>query len=297
VDSWATKGVDLIGEFRTVKFMIIDKETKVCGIIGYPLEHTLSPAIHNAAAQYHKLNVVFLAFPTLDPKGAIAGMRALGWRELTITMPYKEKVIPYLDELDSVAAALGNVNTIINEKGKLKGYNTDITGIELSLADVRLKGKTVVLLGAGGVSNTVAFAIKKKGGSLHIFNREQRSAQLLAKRFGASSWSNLDNLDQKVLERRPYLIINATPVGMGKLRGQSLLAKKTVASAKVVFDLIYNPTATKLLKDAQAAGCRVINGRTMFLGQGARQFELWSGRPAPMPLLAKVFDASIKARR
>ncbi|MEK9165949.1 MAG: shikimate dehydrogenase [Patescibacteria group bacterium] len=272
--------------------MIITPQTKFCGLIGYPIDHSLSPAIHNAAAQFYKINAVFLAFPTTDAKSAIAAMKALGILEYSITMPLKEKVIPYLDEIEPQAKELGNANTIINRDGKLYGYNTDIDGVRLSLKGLRIKNKPVILLGAGGVAKTVAYVIHKAGGQLHILNRDLILARKLAKLYQAK-YNDLQDIGHKVRDINPYLIINATPVGMGELKNQSLVPRTALYSKMVVFDLIYNPRETKLLKDAKMRGCRVISGRTMFLGQGARQFELWSRKPAPWKIIEHAFDINI----
>lgn len=273
--------------------MIITPQTKFCGLIGYPIEHSLSPAIHNAAAQFHKINAVFLAFPTIDAKSAIAAMKALGILEYSITMPLKEKVIPYLDEIEPQARELGNANTIINKDGKLHGYNTDIDGIRLSLKGLRMKNKPVILLGAGGVAKTVAYVIHKAGGRLYIFNRDLSLTKRLAKLYHAKC-DNLDNISFKIQKIHPYLLVNATPVGMGELEGQSLVSRSALQSKMIVFDLIYNPKETKLINDAKSMGCRTINGRTMFLGQGARQFELWSGKKAPWKIIEHAFDINLK---
>ncbi len=273
--------------------MNINHETKLCAIIGYPLTHTLSPAIHNAAAQYHKINAVFLAFPTTDPGMAVQAMRSLGFRELTVTMPYKEQVIPFLDELDAEAKELQNVNTIINQDNHLTGYNTDITGLELSLNKLRLKGQTVVLLGAGGAAKTACYAVAKQGARLVIFNRELAGAKVLGKRYNGQVY-RMSELAARWPKIDPYLVINATPVGMKELKNQTLIPKRLISSTMNVLDLIYNPPKTRLLQDAAARGAKWQNGRTMFLGQGARQFELWSGRPAPWSVIERVFDQEIK---
>ena len=269
-------------------FMIINTKTKLCGIIGYPIEHSMSPAIHNAAARYYNLNVVFLAFSTKDAKGAITAMRSLDIIEWTVTMPLKEKVLPYLDKIQTRAAKLKNVNTIINDKGKLIGYNTDIDGIEFALKGLSLRNKPVLLLGAGGVAKTAAYVVDQKGGTMLILNRDLRLAKKLAKLYQASS-STLDNIESKIKEFNPSLIINATPVGMGALINSSLIPKNVLTSKMVVFDLIYNPAQTKLLKQAKQKGCKTINGLNMFLGQGAKQFKLWSRKKAPIAIMKKAF--------
>ena len=273
--------------------MIINTQTKLCGIIGYPLEQSLSPAIHNAAARYHKINAVFLAFPSCDAKGAVFAMRVLGMLDLTVTMPLKQKVMPYLDQIEPKAKELGNINTIINKGGKLKGYNTDIDGIELSLKGLRLRGRSVLLLGAGGAARTVAYVIKQRGGLLYILNRDIALVRSLAQRFQAR-YSNLKNIEEKIEKFQPYLIVNATPVGMGSLRGKSLVPKSALKSTMVIFDLVYSPAETKLIKEARLKGCKTINGRTMFLAKAARQFKLWSGKPAPWRIIERAFDRNLK---
>lgn len=272
--------------------MQINTQTKLCAVIGYPLTHSLSPAIHNAAAEHYKINAVFLAFPVQDVKKTIEAMRTLGILEFSVTMPYKEAVAPYLDVIEFQAKELGNVNTIINQNGKLKGYNTDIDGIRLSLKELRIKNKPVILLGAGGAAKTVAYVIHKAGGQLHILNRDLILARKLAKLYQAK-YGDLKDIGHKIKEINPYLIINATPVGMGELIGKSLVPKDILRQKMVIFDLIYNPKETKLINDAKSMGCRTINGRTMFLGQGARQFELWSGLSAPWKIIEHAFDINL----
>jgi len=273
--------------------MNINVKTQVCGIIGHPLTHSMSPAIHNAAARHHKLNVVFVAFSSLDPKGAVAAMRALNLRELTVTMPYKETVVKCVDRIEKEARELGNINTIINNKGVLTGHNTDIDGIKLALKGIRIKNKIVLLLGAGGAAKTIAYVIHKKGGKLHILNRDISQARVLARKYKAQA-SDLKNVKTCIAKYKPVLIINATPVGMEKLKGKSLVPKSALKKEMAIFDLIYNPEKTKLILDAQQVGCKTINGRTMFIGQGARQFELWSGKRAPWKVIEKAFIQNLK---
>jgi shikimate dehydrogenase len=274
--------------------MFINTKTKLCGIVGYPIEHSLSPAIQNAAAQYHKINAVFLAFPTRDAKGAAAAMRVLGILDLTVTMPLKEKIMPYLDEIEAHAMVLGNINTVINKGGKLKGYNTDIDGIGLSLGGLRLKNRRVLLLGAGGAAKTVAYVVNKRGGQLHILNRDIKPVKKLARLYNAK-YGDLADIKTKIKEIKPYLIVNATPVGMkGFLSNKSLVPNNALEPNMIVFDLVYSPAQTKLIRDAMAKGCKTINGRAMFLAQGAKQFSLWSGKRAPLRVMERAFDQSLK---
>ncbi len=273
--------------------MIINSQTTVCGIIGKPVRHSLSPIIHNAAAEHCKVNAVFVAFESDDYKGAISAMRALNIRELTVTMPYKELIIPYLDSIEKEADSVGNVNTVINTNGHLRGYNTDINGIGLALKGIRIRGESVALFGAGGVAKTIAHFIINNGGKLHIINRDAKQARALSKKYGIK-YSTLDD-DARILfsKIKPSIVINATPVGMGSFVGESLVPFSALSSHITVFDLIYNPLQTQLLKYARRAGCKAVNGRMMFLGQGARQFELWSGKKAPFSVMQKAFDSQI----
>jgi shikimate dehydrogenase len=274
--------------------MTINSQTAVCGIIGKPVRHSLSPIIHNAAAKHCKVNAVFVAFETDDYKGAISAMRALNIRELTITMPYKELIIPYLDSIEKQAEIVHNVNTVINTNGHLRGYNTDIDGIGLALKGIRVRGKTVALFGAGGAAKTIAHFIVKKGGNLHIVNRDVQEARALSKKYGIK-YSTLDTDIRALFSQiKPSIVINATPVGMGLFRGKSLVPFSALRARMTVFDLIYNPLQTQFLKNARRAGCVCINGSMMFLGQGASQFELWSGKKAPFKIMQKAFDLQVK---
>jgi len=272
--------------------MKIDTKTRLCGIIGYPLEHSMSPAIHNAAAKYYNLNVVFLAFPSKDAKKSVQALKTLNALEWTVTMPLKEKVLPFLDQIDPQAEQLGNVNTIINKKGVLKGYNTDIDGVERSLKNIKLKNTSVVLLGAGGAAKTIAYVLKKHQAKVHVLNRDLDQAKKLVNKFSGQAF-DLKKIKQKIEQINPKLIINATPVGMGSLKGKSLVPKECLNSKVIVFDVIYNPAETLLIKQAKDCGVKTINGSTMFLGQGARQFELWSGKPAPWQVMEKAFKKEL----
>lgn len=272
--------------------MTINTRTQLCGIIGNPVDHSLSPAIHNAAAAHLDINAVYLAFNSVDPKQAIDAMRALNIRSFSVTIPHKETVMAYVDEVEPQAEELGNINTIVNQDGRLTGYNTDIDGIELSLKEVVIKNESVLLLGAGGVAHTLASVIARQGGRLVILNRDVTQARTLAERYGASAGA-LEEIEPTIQRTRPRLIINATPVGMGKLSGMSLVPPSLLEKTMVVFDVIYTPRQTKLLHDAADAGCRTISGAIMFLGQGARQFELWSGQQAPLRIMEQAFEKQL----
>lgn len=269
--------------------MKIDTNTKLCGIIGKPLDHSLSPAIHNAAAEHHKINAVFLAFETNDLKGAVRAMRALSMRELTVTIPHKEAVMRYVDSIDKRARELGTINTIINDNGIFTGYNTDIDGVAASLSGIRLKNRRIVILGAGGAARAICWYIAKKGGKVYIWNRDKATGRRLARMCGGV-YETFDDAEKKYARIEPHVIVNATPVGMGALKEQSLVPPRVLKRGMTVFDVIYNPKETRLMKDARGRGCRVIGGKRMFLIQGARQFELWSGKRAPLRIMERAFE-------
>lgn len=271
---------------------MIDTSTIICGIIGNPIKHSLSPAIHNAAAKHYNLNAVFLAFETRDPKGAVLAMRALSIRELTVTIPYKETVMRYVDKVSRSAKELGNINTIINNDGILTGYNTDIDGIAASLKGITIKNRRVVILGAGGAAKTICFYVAKKGGEVYIANRDDESGKCLARKYGGH-YEPMDDLDSTVRRVNPHIIINATPVGMGSMKGQTLIKGDVLKLGMVAFDVIYNPKETRFMQEARLAGCRVIGGKIMFLSQGARQFELWSGKRAPRRVMERAFEKAL----
>ena len=266
--------------------MNIDQRTKLCAVIGNPVEHSLSPLIHNVAIAYHKINAVFLAFKSQSAQSAMEAMRALDICALSVTIPFKEAVIPFIDDIDYEAEAVGNVNTVINRNGRLKGFNTDIDGIEQSLNGVRVENQEVLLIGAGGAAKTIAHVIHKRKGQLHIVNRDIVEASSVASKYGATC-NSLKDIRKVIEEIRPKIIINATPVGMGKMRGKSLVPRFLLKKGMTVFDVIYNPLRTKFIRDGEASSCRVITGDRMFLGQGARQFELWSRKKAPLKIMER----------
>jgi shikimate dehydrogenase len=265
----------------------IDAKTKVCGVIGYPLSHTLSPMLHNAALAAAKLNVVFLPLQVKDARTAIEAMHAFGFLAYAVTMPHKQAVLPYLDEIDKEAHSLGNVNTVVSRAGKLIGYNTDIIGVSKSLNGLALKDKSVLLIGAGGAALTCAYVLSKKKAKLFVMNIEEAAGRALALKYGA------DYVKEQELKGLNFdLVINATPVGMGTLRSKSPVPYSFLKKGMVVFDVVYNPIRTKLIREAERRGCAVITGDTMFISQAARQFELYTGKKAPVEVMKRAFKRS-----
>jgi len=277
--------------------MATSGKTRVCGVIGDPVAHTLSPTIHNAAFNHLKLDFVFLAFrvKAADLENAMRGMRGLGIHGLNVTMPHKSAVIGYLDEVDSTVKFLGSANTILNKAGKLSGFNTDGVGALKALREngVALSDKKVLLLGAGGAAKAVAFSFAPEAGELAILNRAAEKAAVLADSLnrvlgkkivgGALSPSAV----QKNLQDADILV-NATSVGMHPNINQSLVVPQWLKPNLTVMDIVYNPVETKLAKDAKAAGAKVISGVEMLIYQGAASFEIWTGCSAPIEVMRKA---------
>ena len=277
--------------------MVFSGKTKVYAVIGDPIEHSLSPAMQNAAFAASKLDCVFLAFKVKSAEvgSAISGVRALGIQGLNVTMPHKNAVIRFLDEVDQTAKLLEAVNTVKNENGKLCGFNTDGVGAlgALKANGVEPKGKKVVLLGAGGAARAVAFALAKEADELSILNRTLVSAaelaDLLKQEFDANVIAyTLSPLAVKANVADADLLINATSVGMKPNAKQTLVAPEWFKPDLAVMDIVYDPIKTKLAKDAKAAGAKVVSGVEMLIYQGAASFEIWTGCSAPVEVMRKA---------
>lgn len=274
--------------------MTISGKTQLCGVIGDPVAHSLSPALHNAAFSHLKLDFVFLAFrvKAVELQNAMQGMRGLGIRGLNVTMPHKTAVIRYLDDVESNVKFLASVNTILNEDGRLVGFSTDGVGALHALREngVNPAGKKVLLLGAGGAAKAIAYTLAQEVEALCILNRVAEKAAVLADNLnrlfgkkivgGALSPSAV----QKNLQEAEILV-NATSVGMHPNVNQSLVAPDWLKPDLTVMDIVYNPLETRLAKDAKAAGAKVISGVEMLLYQGAASFEIWTGHVAPTEVM------------
>ncbi len=277
----------------------ISGKTLICGVIGDPIEHTMSPAMHNAAFQTLGLDYVYLAFHVkpADLKQTVAGMKALNIRGLNVTIPHKTAVIPLLDEVDEMAAHIGAVNTIINENGKLAGYNTDAPGFleALTQHDVEPAGKKVVLLGAGGAAHAIAFILAENQAKLVILNRKEEIdwAYDIVKNIKEHYSINIkvDELNPASLASSlsdADILVNATSVGMYPDDGKSLVPAELHCSSLTVFDAVYNPLPTKLLKEAKARGAQTIDGLEMLVWQGVLAFEKWTGVHPPADVMRQA---------
>ncbi|MFC1918712.1 shikimate dehydrogenase [Chloroflexota bacterium] len=275
---------------------MVSGKTRVCGLIGDPVEHTMSPVMHNAAFKDAGIDYLYLPFRVEGENlsKAIEGMRALNIRGLNVTIPHKVAVMQFLDELDPLAKKIGAVNTIVNDSGVLTGYNTDASGFLQALLEKGIEpdGKEAVILGAGGASRAISFALADRGARLVILNRllELDWARDLAGRISQHLAGEVEALELKRenLERvldKADILVNATSVGMTPSTDETPVAADLLRPGLVVFDIVYNPLKTRLLVEAEAAGAKTISGVDMLVWQGAIAFEKWTGRKAPVELM------------
>lgn len=277
---------------------IVSGKTRLCGIIGDPVEHSMSPIMHNAAFREAGLDYLYVPFRVKEKElgKAIEGMKALGLRGLNVTIPHKVAVLPFLDELDPLAEKIGAVNTIVNDGGHLRGYNTDASGFLQAMLEkgIQPEGKRVAVLGAGGTSRAVSFILADRGAHLVILNRRQELdwAEDLANRISQTFKQKVKALElnrgnvSKALEKADILV-NATSAGMSPNIDESPLDPNLLKPGLIVYDIVYNPIKTKLLRDAEAAGSKTIGGLDMLVWQGALAFEMWTGQKAPVELMKR----------
>ena len=281
-------GQELRGTYRIDQ---VDAATKVYGVVGDPVEHSLSPAIMNAALRRENVNGVYLALHAKALKDLLSCVKDIPLHGLSVTMPYKEGILKYLDNTDTHTTKIGACNTVVRaQDGKLYGFNTDAAGVvrpleqRLSLADAR-----ILVIGAGGAARAAVFGLKERGAEVYIMNRTAAAGQKLARQARAR------NVKRKDLKKLSFdVIVNATPVGMGDGRQSPLSADEI--RARFVFDMVYDPQETLLLKLAKAQGAEAIPGIEMFVHQAARQFEIWTGKPAPGDEMLRVVNMALQER-
>ncbi len=252
---------------------MIDAQTGLYGVIGSAVGESLSPAIHNGAFRRMGMNAVYLAFSVGDLSIAVAGIRELGIRGVSVTVPFKTRIVPLLDALDKGAEKIGAVNTVRNDHGRLTGYNTDGMGAVGALEEkISLRGRKVLLLGAGGAARAIAFGLKEKGCIVFLYNRSPEKARALAGELGfiALPASLLAGVEADA-------IVNATSAGMRPQEKESPLPPEVLRAGMTVMDIVYRPRRTRLLMEAEARGCRTIDGLEMLARQGAEQLQIWTG--------------------
>ena len=269
--------------------IVTTAKSSLCLVIGDPISHSLSPAMHNAGYAAARLSFMMAAARVTPDalREAVAGMRAFGIRGLAVTMPHKNAIIPLLDSVDPIAQEIGAVNTVVQEQGQLIGYNTDWLGILKPIErHTTLKRKKVAIIGAGGAAQAAVFAALRGGASATIFNRTTDRGASVAERFGCASKS-FDALSE-VIDHD--IIINTTSVGMTPHEGESPLPLDALRAHHLIFETIYAPETTELLRLGASVGATVIKGKEMFLEQGTAQFELHTGVSAPAEEMGKVLS-------
>ncbi|GGG86538.1 shikimate dehydrogenase [Paenibacillus radicis (ex Gao et al. 2016)] len=278
----------------------IDSHTVLYGVIGDPIRHSKSPIMMNRAFRETGVNGVYAAYHITSDKLAdfIGGVRAMGIRGVNVTIPHKLDIMKHMDAIDPGAEAIGAVNTIVNDNGRLTGYNTDGIGYVRSLkeeAEPAIAGKRIVVIGAGGASRGIVYALAgEKPASITIANRTEDRARELAQSF--SSLAELRAVTYDGLQeacRDADIVINTTSVGMHPHTDASPVEAGWLKQDAVASDLIYNPLKTKFLQQAEQAGCRIHGGLGMFIYQGAYAFEYWTGQTAPVAAMRETVLASL----
>lgn len=281
--------------------MKIDGYTRTCGLIGNPVEHTMSPAIHNTIAEETGQNLVYVPFhvPEGKVREAVEGAYALNLLGCNVTVPYKSAVIPWLKELDPLAERIGAVNTLVRTQNGFKGYNTDMPGLYRALASdgIALRGEHVIILGAGGVARAVAVMLADEAEEILILNRTVEKAQAIADEVNGYTGRKtvralpLDGYRQLPEEQR-YLAIQATNVGMFPKTGEALIEDGGFYERiHTGYDLIFNPVDTRFMQLTREAGGQACNGLKMLLYQGIIAYELWTGTEITQELEEKAYEA------
>lgn len=268
--------------------MKINGETLICASLGNPNKASMAPTLHNAGFEALSLNYIYTVFEPDDIGKAMDAVRAFKMPGVSITSPFKQDVMEHLDELDPTAKAIGAVNCVHNQDGKLTGYNCDWIGAVGALEEAtELKGKKIAVLGAGGAARAVVYGLNSKGADVTVYNRTAEKGEALAKDMGVSFGGELD----KVQELKPEILVNCTKIGVGG-GGFVQVDESVFDTAKVVMDIITKPRRTPLLEAAEAKGCTVMNGSRMLVLQGVFAFELFTGQKAPVEAM---YEAVTKA--
>lgn len=269
---------------------MITGKTKIIGIFGDPVQHTLSPLIHNEAFNYLGLDYCYVAFHVKKDKlkEAVEGIKALNIKGVNITVPHKEAVIQYIDELSDEAKNIEAVNTILNSDGILKGFNTDVNGFILSLKEegILIKDKNFLLLGAGGAAKAIVYGILKEGGRVYIYNRTLSKAVAIKEKFKDFGFIEITEIDKPVTEKVD-IIVNATSLGLKK-DDPMPLSPMLIKPEHVYCDIVY--PETPLMKEAERIGCKVIGGIGMLIWQAAFAFKIWTEVEAPVEIMKKTLN-------
>jgi len=270
----------------------LDQATRIFGVAGNPIAHSLSPLMQNAAFRRESVNAVLLPLKVRALDDLLTLARELPLAGVAVTMPLKQEVLPYLANMDPLTARIGACNTLrTGADGKLYGFNTDVAGVVRPLEKrIALKGARIAVLGAGGAARAAVFGLVEKGAEVFVVNRTHETAVALAKQAKAKALKH-----EQFAKARFDVLINTTPCGMAGSK-QALPIAENELNAGLVFDLVYNPLLTPLLRLAAARGIPVVSGVEMFVQQGARQFEIWTGKPAPEAEMLRVVELALKRR-
>ena len=277
---------------ETYRIEQVDAATRVYGVAGDPIAHSLSPIMLNTAFRRENVNAVYLALHAKALDDLLDCVRDIPIHGLSVTMPYKEAILKHLDKTDPLTTKIGACNTVVRaQDGKLYGFNTDVAGVVRPLEQrIRIQAARILVLGAGGAARAAVFGLKERGADVYILNRTAGPAQKLAKQAKAKA------INRTMLKKLEFdVIINATPAGMEGNRDPLPLSEQEL-KARYFFEMVYTPAETKMVKMARAKGMHVILGSEMFVHQGARQFEIWSGKPAPLHEMQRVVDFALAQR-
>lgn len=269
---------------ETYRIDEVDAATKIYGVAGNPIRSSLSPVMLNAAFRRETVNAVYLALQASKVADLVKLAHEVPLQGFSVTMPLKQEIMPFLEKTDPLSAKIGACNTVLRaQDGKLYGFNTDVAGITGPLEKrIALRGAKILVLGAGGAARAAVFGLRDKGAEVFILNRTAETAQKLARQSGAKT------IKKDALAKTSFdVIINTTPVGMAGIKAAPILEAKDL-NTKLVFDLVYNPLETPLLRLARQQNIPIITGVEMFVQQGARQFEIWTGKPAPEEEMLRV---------
>ncbi|MDX1412691.1 MAG: shikimate dehydrogenase [Candidatus Promineifilaceae bacterium] len=289
--------------------MHIDGKTQLIGLLGWPVSHSFSPAMHNAAAQALDINWLYVPLPvqSQDLLNALRGLPALGFRGVNVTVPHKQKVMPFLDDVDESARAIGAVNTILikqqstgsGSKWILTGTNTDWVGFltDLKRCEVKIDRRDCLVLGAGGSARAVVYGLLYNNARVHVLARRYEQAQQLAKDFqdtGQIETGSLADLPSCLSSLTSPLIVNTTPLGMTPKVNDSVWPDRVLfPNDAFAYDLVYNPRQTRFIRQAIRAGCRTSNGLGMLIQQGAHAFELWTGYKPDVEVMSSALNLTL----
>lgn len=263
---------------------VLSGSTSVYGILGNPVAHSMSPRMHNAAFRYLEIDAIYLPFEVEDLQGALSGMKALGIKGASVTHPFKTEIFGLIDEIDDTAEKIGAVNTLVFGEERIRGTNTDWIGAVRCLeAMLPIEGHRFVVMGTGGAARAVVYGVVIKGGEAIVVGRSEEKGHTLAKEFDCT-FVPLSEIESA----HGDCLVNTTPVGMYPKEDEMPVPTHILGTYKAVADVIYNPLKTKLLREAEAAGCMVAGGFEMFVFQGTEQFHIWTGQEPPVEIMRSV---------